>query len=166
MGGVKVRRAKAEDGETLLGLILALADYERLDPPDAAARERLLRDGFGPNPRFDAFLAEVEGEAVGYAITFETYSTFLAKPTLYLEDLFVRPDARRQGAGRALLRHLAALAVERGCGRMDWTVLDWNDLARGVYRRLGAVESSEWILCRVTGEALHAVAAGAEALDV
>jgi GNAT superfamily N-acetyltransferase len=166
MGGVKVHRAKAEDGETLLGLILALADYERLEPPDAGARERLLRDGFGPNPRFDTFLAEVDGEAVGYAITFETYSTFLAKPTLYLEDLFVRPDARRQGAGRALLRHLAALAVERGCGRMDWTVLDWNDLARGVYRRLGAVESTEWILCRLSGEALHAVAADAEALDV
>jgi GNAT superfamily N-acetyltransferase len=151
---VSIRRATAADAGLLFTLIRALAEYERLEPPDDAALERLRADGFGRAPRFETWLAEVDGEAVGYAITFETYSTFLARPTLYLEDLFVRPEARRQGAGTALLRRLAAEAVARGCGRMEWTVLDWNEMARRVYRRIGADLLEEWRFCRLSGEAL------------
>jgi GNAT superfamily N-acetyltransferase len=185
MNGVAVRRAGWEDGETLLDLIrdpgpalsdakacvvqsaptrrfATLAEYERLEPPDHAARERLLEHGFGERPRFETYLAEIDGGAVGYAIVFETYSTFLARPTLHLEDLFVRPEARRQVAGGALLRHLAAEAVRRGCGRMEWSVLDWNELAQGLYRRAGASQLAEWRLCRLTGEALERFARGGE----
>jgi GNAT superfamily N-acetyltransferase len=153
-----VRRARREDAETLLALIRALAEYERLPPPDAAASARLVEDGFGPHPRFDAYLAEIDGEAVGYAIALETYSSFLAKPTLYLEDLFVRPEARRRGAGTALMRFLAAEALRRGCGRMEWVVLDWNELAQGVYRRLGAEVLPDWRLGRMTEAALRRLA--------
>lgn len=155
---VRIRRAEEQDGEALLALIRALADYERLEPPGPEAQARLLADAFGASPRFEAYLAELDGEPVGYAISFETYSTFLARPTLYLEDLFVRPEARQQGAGKALLRHLAARAVERGCGRMEWVVLDWNRLARGVYERIGAQELDDWIVCRLTGEPLRKLA--------
>ncbi|HEU4752786.1 MAG TPA: GNAT family N-acetyltransferase [Armatimonadota bacterium] len=154
-----VRRAGREDAGVFLELVCALAEYERLPPPDAEARARLVEHGFGERPRFDAYLVEVEGEAVGYAIVFETYSSFLAQPTLYLEDLFVRPEARGQGAGRALLRHLAAEAVRRGCGRMEWVVLGWNELARNVYRRIGARELEEWRFCRLAGSELQALAA-------
>jgi GNAT superfamily N-acetyltransferase len=131
VSAVSIRRAGPEDADTLLELIRALAEYEHLEPPDEGARARLVEHGFGPRPMFEAFLAEVEGAAVGYVIVFETYSTFLARPSLFLEDLFVRPEARRRGIGSALLRHLAAEAVARGCGRMEWAVLDWNELAQG-----------------------------------
>jgi GNAT superfamily N-acetyltransferase len=117
-----------------------------------------VEHGFGPQPRFEAYLAEYEGAAVGYALVFETYSTFLAQPTLYLEDLFVRPEARRRGAGTALLRFLAREALSRGCGRMEWTVLDWNELAQGVYNRLGAHQLDDWRLCRLTGDSLRELA--------
>jgi GNAT superfamily N-acetyltransferase len=158
MPRVTVRRANAEDGETLLALVRALAEYERLAPPDAEACARLLEDGFGPRPRFEAYLAELDGAPVGYAIVFETYSSFLARPTLYLEDLFVLPEARRQGAGGAMMRFLAAEALARGCGRMEWVVLDWNELAQGVYRRLGAELLPDWRVCRLTAAALQQLA--------
>jgi GNAT superfamily N-acetyltransferase len=157
-GGVVVRRAGAQDGAVFLAMVRALAEYERLEPPDAEAQARLLEDAFGSRPRIEVYLAEVGGSAVGYAIVLETYSSFLARPTLYLEDLFVLPEARRRGAGTAMLRHLAALAVDRGCGRMEWVVLDWNDLARGVYEKLGAEELSGWLTCRLTGDALVSLA--------
>jgi GNAT superfamily N-acetyltransferase len=159
---VTIRRAGPEDADTLLELVTALAHYEHLEPPDAAARARLVEHGFGPRPRFETFLAEIDSAAIGYALVFETYSTFLARPTLYLEDLFVRPEARRRGAGTALLRFLAAEAVKRGCGRMEWAVLDWNELAQGVYRKLGAQQLDEWRLCRLTGAALQRLAASSE----
>src|SRR5262249_43760217 len=114
MQEVIVRRALLEDGPVLLALIRDLAEYERLDPPDTEAQARLLADIFAPTPRIEAYLAEIDGEAVGYAIALETYSSFLARPTLYLEDLFVRPDRRRRGAGGAMLKYLAAEAVARG----------------------------------------------------
>jgi GNAT superfamily N-acetyltransferase len=155
---ITIRRAARADAETVLSLIEALAEYEHLEPPDADARARLIEHGFGPRPRFETYLAEIAGEAVGYAIVFETYSTFLARPTLWLEDLFVRPEARRQGVGMALLRFLAAEAVGRGCGRMEWAVLDWNELAQGVYRKIGARMLDDWRLCRLTGEALRRLA--------
>jgi GNAT superfamily N-acetyltransferase len=160
MGPITIRRAGPEDAGTLLELIRALAEYEHLEPPDDSARARLLEHGFGPAPRFEAYLAEQDGAAIGYAIVFESYSTFLARPSLYLEDLFVRPEARRRGAGKQLLRHLAAEALARGCGRMEWAVLDWNELAQGVYQRVGAEQLDDWRLCRLTGDALRALAEG------
>src|SRR5438445_781528 len=148
MSQITIRRAGPKDAAILLELIRALAEYEHLPPPDVETGARLIEHAFGPRPRFEAYLAEMEGATAGYAVVFETYSTFLARPTLYVEDLFVRPEARRQGVGRALLRHLATEAVARGCGRMEWTVLDWNELAQGVYRRVGAVQPAVWRLAR------------------
>ena len=134
-------------------LIYALADYEHLDRPDAAAVERLRVDAFGPRPRFEAALAQDEGgRAVGYAIWFETYSTFLARPTMYLEDLFVLEEARGSGAGRMLFAHVHELGRERQCGRMDWQVLEWNTLARDFYKRLDAQWMKEWLSYRLTYE--------------
>ena len=159
--GVVVRPANAADGETWLALVDALADYEKLDRPTPEARRRLLNDAFGPAPnRIQVYVAEVEGRAVGYAITLETYSSFLALPTLYLEDLFVLPGARRHGVGRAVFRYLAGEAVRRGCGRMEWVVLDWNQLAIDFYDRLGARRLTEWYTYRLTAEQLREIADG------
>ncbi|MEO7718956.1 MAG: GNAT family N-acetyltransferase [Capsulimonas sp.] len=147
-----IRRAERADADSLLCLIAALADFENLAPPDDAARARLIEHGFGDRPKFEAYLAEVEDAPgpVGYAFIFETYSTFLAKPTLYLEDLFVLPDYRKRGVGKALLSHCIALAHERGCGRMEWTCLDWNVNAQKVYEEsVGAKRMSEWYLYRL-----------------
>lgn len=153
----RIRAAEAVDGPVLLGLIEALADYEKLARPAADARERLVRDAFGPTPRFQVLLAELEGRAVGYALFFETYSSFLALPTLYLEDLFVLPDARGGGHGARLIRAAAAEAVRRGCGRMEWSVLTWNRLAIDFYDRLGAIPLKEWQVYRLDGERLARV---------
>ena len=137
--------------DDFIDLIRALADYERLAPPDGAAIERLRHDALAPQPRFEAALAFNDaGKAVGYATWFHTYSTFLAKPTIYLEDLFVREDARESGAGSALFEHVRTLGAERGCGRMEWTVLDWNTLAREFYKRRQATWMKDWLLYRVT----------------
>ncbi|MGE5092573.1 MAG: N-acetyltransferase family protein [Bacillota bacterium] len=155
---VAVRKARHEDAPRVLELVDALADYERLPRPDAGARERLLRDGFGPSPRFDLLVGERDGAPVGYALFFETYSSFLARPTLYLEDLFVHPDHRKCGLGLALFRAVATEAVRRECGRMEWAVLTWNRLAIDFYEGLGAVALEDWRTFRLTGEALGAVA--------
>jgi GNAT superfamily N-acetyltransferase len=144
------------DVDAFLGLIEALADYEHLAPPDPGARGRLAHDAVGTPPRFSTLLAEVDDRAVGYAVFFETYSTFLGLPTLYLEDLFVLPDFRGVGVGAALFRECAAEAVRRGCGRMEWQVLVWNDLALGFYDHLGALPlHDEWRCYRLSGEALE-----------
>jgi len=152
-----IRRAERADADALISLIVALADFENLPPPDADAQARLIADGFGEHPSYEAHLAFIEGvtEPVGYAFIIETYSTFLALPTLYLEDLFVLADYRRQGVGGALLKHLIGLAQERGCGRMEWTCLDWNTGAQAVYEKLGARVMDEWLMYRLTGAALH-----------
>ena len=158
---ISVRRARREDAPDLLRLIDALADYEKLEPPDAGARERLLVDGFDRDPpRFEAYLAEEEetGAAVGYAIVFTTYSSFLARPTLYIEDIFVVPEARCRGAASALFAHLAREALARDCGRMEWVVLDWNTLAQGFYQRRGARHMSDWQHYRLTREDLERLA--------
>lgn len=156
---IVIRPALRADVEVLLGLIDALADYEKLDRPEEAARGRLLADGWERTPpRFEAFLAEEdgsEGKAVGYAIVFETYSSFLAKPTLYIEDLFVLPDARGQGAGRALFRHLASEALRRGCGRMEWVCLEWNRIAIDFYARQGGQHLDDWRNYRLTEDGLR-----------
>jgi len=148
-----LRRAARRDGPAVVRLIAALAAFEHLPPPTAAARKRLLADGFGPRPRFETWVADVPESRtpVGYAILFHTYSTFLARPTLYLEDVFVLPEFRGRGIGTAFLRQCADLARSRGCGRMEWTCLDWNKRAQAVYeQRLGARHLTEWFLYRLT----------------
>lgn len=151
-----IRQALRADADLLLDLITALANFENLPPPDSDARDRLIEHGFGEHPKYRAYLAEQEGKAVGYAFVVETYSTFLARPTLYLEDLFVLPDYRRQGIGRALLHFCMKLALAEGCGRMEWTCLDWNVNAQRVYEELGAVQMSDWYLYRMTQETIDA----------
>jgi GNAT superfamily N-acetyltransferase len=147
---VTIRKAVASDSAAVIQLILGLAEYEKLDPPDDAAQKRLLNDAFGEHPRFDIYLAEAGGNVCGYAFVFETYSTFLALPTLYLEDIFVMPEYRGAGAGFALFRKCVEEAERRGCGRLDWVVLDWNKLARDFYARLGATHLDNWCNYRLT----------------
>jgi GNAT superfamily N-acetyltransferase len=149
----QLRPATRADAPGLINLIVALADFEELEPPDAEAQKRLIEHAFGERKYFEPWLAFAEGrtEPVAYAILFTTYSTFLAKPTLYLEDLFVLPEYRKQGIGGALLRKVVELADERGCGRVEWTALDWNVNAQQVYeQKVGARRMSEWYLYRMT----------------
>lgn len=152
-----IRAATPNDGDAFIALVRALAAFERLPAPDDAAAARLLEHAFGPRPRFELRVVELDGELVAYAVFFETYSTFVARPSLYLEDLYVNDAARGRGIGKALLVHLARLAVERGCGRFEWTVLDWNENAQRFYRGLGARILTEWQLCRLDGAALAAL---------
>jgi GNAT superfamily N-acetyltransferase len=156
---IEIRRAEREDAETLIGLIQALADYEEMEGPSEEARRRLLEHGFGDRPRYEAYLAWRDGEPAGIAITFETYSTFLAKPTLYLEDLFILPQARKQGIGQAIFRHLARVAKERDYGRIEWTVLDWNELAIGFYKKIGGRHLKEWYHYRLDESGIRELAA-------
>lgn len=149
---INIRSATADDFATLTRLIDALADYEKLDRPEPAARDRLLRDGFGAQPRFRAYLADLEGEPVAYAIAYDTYSSFLARPTLYLEDIFVLPEARARGVGKAVFCHLITEARDGGYGRMEWVVLDWNQSAIDFYERLGARRLTEWHTYRLDRE--------------
>jgi GNAT superfamily N-acetyltransferase len=152
---IRIRRAQRSDAAVLLSLIDALADYEKLPGPTPEAKARLIRDGFGDKPRFEAVLAELHGKPAGYALFFETYSSFIAMPTLYLEDLFVIPEARGKGVGKALAEFCIQEAVNRGCGRMEWMVLDWNKPAIEFYRRYGAHYLREWCLFRLTAEQLQ-----------
>ncbi len=141
---------------TILGLIRGIAEYERL-LHEVKATEPLLREhGFGPRRVFHAILAERDGRAVGFALYFFTFSTFTGQPTLYLEDLFVVPAERRGGIGSRLLARLAQIAVERRCGRMEWSVLDWNTPARDLYFKLGAKAMEEWTVFRMTPDAFRA----------
>lgn len=133
-----------------LALINALANYEKLKRPNAAARSRLLRDAFGTHKRFDAFLAWYNGTPVGYAILFETYSSFVALPTLYLEDIFILQEYRSLGIGRKLFATCLREAKTRGCGRMEWVVLDWNKTAIRFYEKIGATHLREWYTFRIT----------------
>ena len=148
---MKIVRLTPERFADFARLIEALADYEHLPRPDEAAFTRLRADAFASPPRFEAALAlDDKDHAVGYAIWFETYSSFLAKPTMYLEDLFVLETARGSGAGSTLFEFVRKLGEERGCGRMDWTVLDWNTPAREFYDRRKAQWMKEWLLYRLT----------------
>lgn len=146
---MEIRPANAADGGQVLDLVRALADYEELPAPSSEACSRLLEDAFGARPRLEIWVAEDAGRLVAYAALFTTYSTFLAKPTLYLEDLFVHPEARRRGIGSAMMRRLRELARERGCGRFEWMVLDWNTGAQEFYRGLGAEILPEWRVVRI-----------------
>lgn len=158
-----LRRATAADGAAYIELVRGLAAFEGLDPPDDAAAGRLLEHAFGPRPRYDLLVVELAGELVAYAVFFETYSTFRALPSLYLEDVFVHEAARGRGIGGSILRHLSRLALERGCGRFEWSVLDWNARAQAFYRSLGARVLPDWQLCRLDGDALAALARSAPA---
>ncbi len=153
-----IRSARPDDVPAVLSLIRALARYEKLEHEvvgtEAALREHL----FGAHPRAEVALVEDAGSIAAFALFFHNYSTFLCQPGLYLEDLFVLPEHRRKGYGRALLGHLAKLAVERGCGRFEWAVLDWNEPAKAFYRSLGAKTLDDWRIFRVTGEALGKLA--------
>ncbi len=145
----QIRKAVRDDSAAFLSLVDALAEYEKLRPPDAAAKSRLIDDMCSKPPRFEAYLAEIDGRTVGYAIVFETYSSFLALPTLYLEDLFVLPEYRRRNVGYTLFKAMVAEAHRRDCGRMEWAVLDWNHLAINLYKRIGATHVKEWQLNRL-----------------
>ncbi len=147
---ILVRRAVAADGPAYVALVRALASFESLPPPDDAAAARLVDDAFADPPRYELWVAEADGALVAYAATFTTYSTFLARPTLYLEDIFVHPDARRRGVASAVLARLRQEAEARGCGRFEWMVLDWNRDAQALYAGLGAEEHPAWRLWRVT----------------
>jgi GNAT superfamily N-acetyltransferase len=153
---LSIRPGRARDAATITALIHGLADYERL--PRQTTTDAIRRHGFGRRRRFETLIARVDGRPVGLALYTFTYSTFLARPTLWLEDLFVQPHARGRGAGLALLRSLARIAVRRGCGRMEWTVLDWNRPSIRFYRQLGAELMRQWILTRLAGPALARLA--------
>ncbi len=149
-----IRFARPDDVPTILALIEGLAEYERLAHEVRATEETLREHLFGERPFCEVLMAEVEARPVGFALFFHNYSTFLARPGIYLEDLFVVPEERGRGYGKALLATLARLAVERGCGRLEWSVLDWNEPSIQFYKALGAVPMDEWTAYRVTGEAL------------
>ena len=154
---VSIRPAQPTDVPVVAELIWQLARFEKLED-EVVLSDELLRVGlFGPHPYAEAVLAEEDGEPVGFALFFHTFSTFLARPGLYLEDLFVLPEHRGRGVGRTLLSHLARLSLERGCGRLEWAVLNWNKDAIRFYERLGAKPNSEWTVYRVAGEALNAL---------
>jgi GNAT superfamily N-acetyltransferase len=159
-GQVRVRAATPDDVEQIYGFIVELAVYER-EPDAVTGTTEMLADAlFGPHPTAEALIAEVEGQAVGFAVFHGTFSTWECLPGIWLEDLFVPERHRRLGAGYALLSHLAALAIERGCPRLEWHALDWNELALGFYQRVGAERLSEWELHRLQGAALELVASG------
>ncbi len=153
-----IRRGTRRDVPTILALVRGLAEYERLLRECVATPGGIRRHGFGRRRYFETLISRRGGRPIGFALYFFTYSTFLARPTLYLEDLFVLPAERGRGAGLALLRALARLAVRRGCGRMEWTVLDWNRPAMRFYRALGARFRTEWVLTRLTGAPLTRLA--------
>jgi GNAT superfamily N-acetyltransferase len=156
---VAIDAATPADVPELLALIRGLAEYERLADQVEASEARLVHALFGERPAAEALLARAGGEAVGFALFFTNYSTFLTRPGLYLEDLFVLPAWRGKGIGRRLLSRLARVAVERECGRFEWAVLDWNEPAIRFYESLGARALSDWTLYRLQGDALRQLAA-------
>ena len=155
---LRIRAGELEDVPLIAQLIRGLARYEKLEHEVVMTEEKLTETLFGDRRYAETLIAEDDGEPVGFALFFHNYSTFLAQPGIYLEDLFVLPDKRGGGVGRALLQRLAQLAVDRGCGRLEWAVLDWNVDAIAFYQRLGAKPNAEWTIYRLTGESLHRVA--------
>lgn len=155
---IHLRPATRSDLPTILELIESLAEYEKLRDHCVATVESLDLHLFGEHPKAEVVLAEWQGEVAGFALFFHTFSTFLAMPGIYLEDLFVRPEHRGRGIGKSLLVHLARLAVLRGCGRVEWSVLDWNTPSIAFYERLGAKKLDEWHIYRLTGKKLDELA--------
>lgn len=158
MAKLRIAAAAEADVPLILELIHALAEYEKLSDAVTATGEQLRETLFGPKPAAEVLLAHWQEECAGFAVFFPTYSTFLAQPGIYLEDLYVKPHLRGRGIGLALLRRLAAIATERRCGRLEWAVLNWNEPAIGFYRKLGAVPLDEWTKYRLSGHALARLA--------
>lgn len=158
----RIRAARTGDGPEFLRLVEELARFEHLDPPDEHGQRRLLRDAFGAQPAYELLVAEPRDGTglVGYGVVLRTYSSFLGRPTLYLEDLYLSPDHRRRGLGRMFLHHLAALAIERGWGRLEGVVLAWNEGARRFYADTGARELDDWVFFRYDEAALRRLAHG------
>jgi GNAT superfamily N-acetyltransferase len=156
-GGFSLRPGTSADCEAIVGLISELAEFELLSHLMQATPASLQQHLFGERPAAEVVVAQLDGggPVVGFALFFSNFSTFLGKPGLYLEDLYVQPARRKLGIGKALLQHLGALAVDRGCGRFEWSVLDWNADAIEFYRRMGATVLPDWRICRITGEALQ-----------
>jgi GNAT superfamily N-acetyltransferase len=155
MTAFALRPAAPRDVPAIVGLIGELAEFERLTHLLQVTPESLHRHLFGPEPVVECFVAEADDAIVGFALFYANFSTFLGRPGLYLEDLYVRPAHRSAGIGRALLERLGRLAVERGCGRFEWAVLDWNAHAIRFYEQMGATVLPDWRVCRVTGDALQ-----------
>ena len=155
MPELAIRAAVEEDAPLILRLVKELAEYEELSHEVVATEDSLRRSLFGERRFAEALIGEVEGEPAGFALFFHNFSTFLGRPGIYLEDLYVRPEFRGSGLGRALLVYLARLALERGCGRLEWSVLDWNEPAIGFYKSVGAAPVDGWTGYRVTGKALE-----------
>jgi len=161
---LNIRNAVAHDIPLILELIRELAEYERAPEQAVATAEDLRRDGFSGDPKFRVLIAEWLAEPAGFALFFYHYSTWVGRPTLFLEDLFVRPRFRGRGIGKALLFRLARLAVEEGCGRLEWQVLDWNSPALEFYQSLGARLMKEWLNLRVSGDELRRLAGQEESV--
>ena len=158
METVRIVPARPGDVPVILQMIRALGEYEQLSHEVTATEDDIRTWLFGPRPAAEVVLAYAGEAPVGFALYFHNFSTFLGRPGLYLEDLFVVPDWRGKGVGRRLLSHVAAIAVQTHCGRMEWSVLDWNESAIGFYRRLGAEVMDEWRICRLTGVGLQRAA--------
>jgi GNAT superfamily N-acetyltransferase len=158
---ITIRPATAADVAEILRFIKALALYERGLDQVTATEEGLLRDGFGPHPFYDCLIAELDGRTAGFALYFHNYSTWRGQPGIYLEDLFVEPELRGLGIGKALLERVAAVAIEKGCRRLQWQVLDWNTSAIDFYVAMGGEFMDEWRTVRLDDEALERLAAGA-----
>jgi GNAT superfamily N-acetyltransferase len=159
METLTITPGRPEDVPAILDLIKGLAEYERMAADVVATETSLQTWLFGPRPVAETVLARRDGLAIGFALFFHNFSTFLGRPGLYLEDLYVVPGWRGRGVGRRLLAHVARLAVQRGCGRMEWSVLEWNEAAISFYQRAGARVLEDWRICRLTGDALHRLAA-------
>lgn len=162
---VRLRPVEPTDVTILFQLIQALAEYEQLSHAVTGNATALKEHLFGSRPCVEAILAEYGEEVVGFALFFPNYSTFLTQPGIYLEDLFVMPSHRRKGIGKAILTYLAKLAVERGCGRLEWSVLDWNEDAIAFYQQMGAMVLPDWRICRVTGDALTQMTANLHGVE-
>lgn len=159
---LSIATATERDLSTILTFIKALAEYEKLADAVVATEDGLRETLFGPRVYAECLIARWSGEPVGFALFFHNFSTFLGRPGLYLEDLFVNPESRGKGIGRAILARLARIALERHCGRLEWSVLDWNESAIGFYKSIGAVPLEEWTIFRLRGEALTRLAEGPE----
>ena len=151
---IDIQKAEVKDVPLILELIQGLAEYERLRDSCIATEEKLKDTLFSANPAAEVIIARLDGEPMGFALFFHNYSTFLAQRGIYLEDLFVKPEARGKGVGFALLSALARIAVERNCGRLEWAVLDWNELAINFYKRIGAVPMDDWTTFRLSSDSL------------
>jgi GNAT superfamily N-acetyltransferase len=157
---MEIRSAALEDAATIVDLIKGLAEYEKLSHEVVVTEDKIKDTLFGEKKYAECLIAEIEQKPVGFALFFHSYSTFLGKPGLYLEDLFVKPEFRKQGVGKALLRRLAQIAVQRNCGRLEWSVLDWNKPAIDFYMDIGAKPMSEWTVFRLTEDEMKTFAKG------